>query len=141
MSFRTEKQMIIMQGVAGSGKSEIAKMFEEYLGALVCSNNDHMVDEEGNYCFDPSRLKEVADKCYHHAVMAVKQEFQFIVIDNTNCMYREAEQYIKLGMENGYRIQVVRTERSSSECISENIHNVPEHTILRRHSMMESLVR
>ncbi len=134
-----ERQMIIMQGVPGAGKTEVAKLLASSIGARIVSNNDHMVDTEGNYVFDPSRLQEVADKCFDDAENFVKEGWS-VIVDNTNIDYREAGSYIELAMNNGYRVQIIRCERSSVECVTENIHNVPDHTIFRRHSMMKSLV-
>lgn len=134
-----EKQMIIMQGVPGSGKTQIARLIASGINARVVSNNDFMVDENGEYEFDASRLEEVADRCYEAAEKFVEEGWS-VVVDNTNVNFQEAGSFIELGMNNGYRIQIVRTDRSFQECVSENIHNVPDHTIMRRHKMMQGLV-
>lgn len=134
-----ERQMIIMQGVPGAGKSEVARILALGIGAKIVSNNDHMVDEIGRYSFNPKRLEEVADKCYAEAVKHVSEGWS-VIVDNTNVDIREAGSFIELGLENGYRIQVIRCERSAGECVEENIHGVPEETIFRRHGMMKCLV-
>lgn len=134
-----ERQMIIMQGVPGAGKSEIARILALGIGAKIVSNNDYMVDNEGRYRFDPKRLEEVADKCYAEAKKNIEEGWS-VIVDNTNVDYREAGSFIELGLENGYRVQVVRCDRSAAECVEENIHNVPADTIFRRHGMMKCIV-
>lgn len=134
-----DRQLIVMQGVPGAGKSEVAKILALGIGAKIVSNNDYMVDNDGRYRFDPKRLEEVANKCYAEAKKNIEEGWS-VIVDNTNVDYREAGSFIELGLENGYRIQIVRCDRSAAECVEENIHGVPSDTIFRRHGMMKCLV-
>ena len=55
------KMLHIIRGIPGSGKSTMARKLAPN---AAFEADAYMVDQQGNYAFDPSRLGEVHQKCY-----------------------------------------------------------------------------
>ncbi|XP_023219346.1 neither inactivation nor afterpotential protein C-like [Centruroides sculpturatus] len=101
--FQKSKIMIILRGLPGSGKSYLANRIKEKYGkcCFVCSA-DHFFECNGEYNFDPSRLKEAHHICKQKSIQACKNGKQIIVIDNCNICIWEFKYYLSLADENGY---------------------------------------
>lgn len=134
-----EKQMILMQGVPGSGKSSIANMLANHINAMVVSNNDFMTDSAGNYVFNPHRLNECIEACQNAAEAHAEAGWNLIV-DNVNAEGFCVDYYMDLAARYNYRVMVIRTSRSSDECFNENIHGVPTNSIISMHSRLSDLL-
>lgn len=133
-----EKQMILMQGVPGSGKSCIASIIANHINAKIVSNNDYMV-RNNKYCFEPARLNECIEKCQKAAEDHARDGWN-IVVDNVNAEPFTVDFYFDLAERHNYRVMVIRTSRSSDECFNENIHSVPPQSIINMHSRMSELM-
>lgn len=133
-----EKQLILMQGVPGSGKSSIATIIANHINAKVVSNNDYMV-KNNKYCFEPARLNECIEKCQDAAERYAEEGWN-LIIDNVNAEPFTVDYYFDLAERHNYRVMVIRTSRSSNECFRENIHNVPPQSIINMHGRMSELM-
>jgi broad-specificity NMP kinase len=134
-----ERQMILMQGVPGSGKSSIAGILASHINAMVVSNNDYMVDDNNKYCFDPKMIPVSIEKCQNKAVEYVEAGWNLIV-DNVNAEGFTVDFYLELAEKYDYRVMVIRTSRSARECCGENIHRVPANSIFNMHSKLSELM-
>lgn len=93
------KEIIIMRGLPGSGKSFTARTF----GYPILSTDDFWgVD----YNFDSSKLAEAHEWNYSRA-LALIEKGESLVIDNTNVMAWEAKKYVVAAIEKGYNVRII----------------------------------
>jgi len=93
---------VIVRGVSGSGKSNLANVLSDYYNAEICSADDYfMVD--GVYKFDFSKIGAAHQYCYDKAEQMIK-DHQSVIIDNTNCTISEMKKYVQLAVAHDYII-------------------------------------
>lgn len=165
------KMLYILRGVPGSGKSFKAKELAGETGVIFSTDefwgtdpieyrkNWDQAAKEGNV---EKKLGEYHGKNYERAVVALKQGVSPIVIDNTNIVRKNFQNYVDAAKEHGYEVryaepdnseyphwQNVRSHISSKnqkelEKASEffhknNKHGVPQDAILRMLNQFEDL--
>lgn len=121
------QHLLIVRGLPGSGKSTLAKS----LGRMHFEADMFMVDEEGNYSYDHTRLKECHDKCFN-AVKAALEEGHDVVVANTFSRLWEMERYFKLPFPKN----VVVCEGKYG-----NVHNVPADKIAQIKSRWQKVFK
>lgn len=126
--------LYILRSVPGAGKTTLANS----LNAVVCSADDYMVNAEGQYEFNPSRLHYCHKSCYNKAEEAMKNQTERIVIANTNVRERDVNQYKKLGESYGYYVfsLVVENRHGNS-----NVHDVPAEKLLEMESTLKKSIK
>jgi predicted kinase len=113
------KNLIILRGLPGSGKST----FAEVIGGTICCADDFMVDKDGNYFFDNKKLKYCHQKCFEKAKKAIEENKWNVVIANTNIQQWEWKKYESIAKENDYKIFHIIVENRHG---SENVHGCPK---------------
>ncbi len=127
------RQVIVMRGLPGSGKSTFAaKMFPE---AIVCSSDEYFMIE-GKYCFDPSKLGLAHQDCWKEFNFALFMDKPLVVVDNTCITAAETAPYVLPAECYGYEVQIITIWVDPELAASRNIHGVPVETVL---SMAEQL--
>ena len=116
--------LYIIRGLPGAGKTTLAHK----LSPNVVEADDFMVNDDGEYEFDPSRLGEC-----HAACFAAVEDLFFmgaanVAVSNTFVSSWEYERYIKFCDEVGIMYQVISV---SGHPTWENTHGVPASTIQR----------
>lgn len=109
--------LYIVRGLPGSGKSTLAKKLvdaERHFEA----DTFHMVD--GEYRFDPSKIKDAHEWCKASVKEALTGSGP-VAVSNTFTRRWEYQPYIDLAKANGFAVQIV-------ECYGnwESVHSVPE---------------
>ncbi len=100
-----KKEMFILRGVPGCGKSTVA----ESLGGVICCADDFfMVD--GKYQFDAQLLGQAHKQCFDKCEEALKQNCERVVVANTNVRIEDVETYRNLGNQYGYTVFVLIVE-------------------------------
>ena len=117
-----EKNFYIVRGLPGSGKSTFAKS----LGGVHYEADMYFMDENSEYKFDGSKLKDAHNWCRHKVMEAMKDGEPTVVVSNTFTREWEMGAYMLLGEELGYRTFVVVVENRHG---GKNTHDVPEDTI------------
>jgi len=101
-----QKTVIINRGIPASGKSSFAKEIvagfkEKGLSALSCSADSYFI-VDGEYRFDPSKLREYHIKNQNRFKEALKNSTDLVICDNTNIEPWEANVYYEMAKEHDY---------------------------------------
>jgi predicted kinase len=125
-----EKLLIILRGIPGSGKSTFARMmWSDY---VICEADKYWYDEDGNYNFDPSKLKQAHEWCQSQVRKFMQdntlndQFYREIVVSNTSTTEKELQPYLDLANEFGYKVVSLIVENRHG---NSNVHNVPQETL------------
>jgi len=116
------KQILLLRGTPGSGKSTLAKMIVDN---DYCHKEADMffVDRDGNYKFEPSKIKDAHKWCQEEVEFLMKYKHSPIVVSNTFTQEWEMDAYYKLAEEYGYQVHSVVVENRHGGV---NTHGVPE---------------
>lgn len=117
--------LFIIRGVAGAGKSTLAKQISQWFGADHYEA-DMFFMRDGEYQFDPQQLPAAHKWCLEQ-VTAALETGRHVVVANTFCVDAHIQPYIH--MTPNHVIIQLNTSYGS-------IHNVPAHAITR---MQENL--
>lgn len=124
------KQLIIMRGLPGSGKSTFVKTYFKH--AAVCSADHFFTDNiTGEYRFDPSKLKQAHKACFDKFVNMVEAEHPLIVIDNTNSQLWEYQNYLVVTEAHSYSVATIELQCDVNTAFQRGIHGVPMDAIER----------
>jgi predicted kinase len=112
------KELFLLRGLPGSGKSTIAKSFED---ARHFEADMYHVGEDGVYRWKPENVKDAHEWCrrnVEHAMSFGKN----VVVSNTFTQEWEMEAYYKLAEQYGYRVHSMIVENRHGGV---NTHEVP----------------
>jgi tRNA uridine 5-carbamoylmethylation protein Kti12 len=138
------KKIVILRGISGSGKSTYGeKLVEEGTITLTVSADNYFTDDEGNYKFDPSKLKEAHGSCIRAFIETLHQSplvdfpIEQIIVDNTNTQLWEMSPYVALA--EAYRVpyEIVHVVCPVEVALERNVHDVPADTIRQQAERFE----
>jgi predicted kinase len=147
------KELVIMSGIPGSGKSSWHR--EAFPSAYVCSaDNYHLYPypeglPEGPiereypvftidgkrfvYKYIPEEAKFAHQQCFANFLKGIQNGEKTIIIDNTNITVSQYENYMFIAQMNGYQVCVVQFISDSRDalrmCMKRQTHRVPEEVI------------
>jgi predicted kinase len=119
-----EKELILLRGLPGSGKSTFARS----LGGMHMEADKYFM-YSGKYEFDASKLRDAHNWCQNAVRVGMETQGQKIVVSNTFTQENELEPYYKLAERYGYRVYSLIVENRHGESENTNTHNVPLETI------------
>ena len=124
------KVLVILRGLPGSGKSTFAgTMWNDY---AICEADKFFYDKEGNYNFDPSKLKQAHEWCRQEVEIKMQdnqnnpQYYPEIVVSNTFTQEWEMQPYFDLAKKYDYKIFSVIVENRHG---NKSVHDVPDDTL------------
>jgi predicted kinase len=130
-----EKQVIIMRGLPGSGKSTKAR---SHGGVIVSADDFFMQGDE--YVYDRSKIGEAHDESKRKFLEAIKAGEPLVVVDNTNTQPWEYADYERWAGEHGYEVTIdeVKTDLTPEELAQRTVHGVPAEIIQKMKDRMEA---
>jgi predicted kinase len=121
---------VLLRGLPGSGKSSFAKhMWSDF---VICEADQFFYDSEGNYNFDPSKLKDAHKYCRDKVETFMSdneknsQFYSEIVVSNTFTREWEMDEYFKLAKKYNYQVVSLIVENRHG---NKNVHGVPDSKI------------
>ncbi len=119
--------LILLRGIPGSGKSTLGEAIL-YSPSSTNTNNvlsadDFFIDENGNYNFNPEKIKEAHNQCQLKCAERMKLQLSKIVVANTFTQDWEMTPYFDMAERYKYRIHTIIVENRHN---GKNIHGVPE---------------
>jgi len=119
--------LFLVRGLPGSGKSTFAThIWNEY---AVCEADKFFYDKEGNYNFDPSKIKDAHAWCKNEVETRMidhqnnEQYYPEIAVSNTFTQEWEMKDYFDLAEKYGYKVVSLIVENRHG---GKNVHGVPE---------------
>lgn len=110
------KELFLLRGLPGAGKSTLAKM--------ICSQHveaDMFFIQDGEYKFDASKLKQAHAWCQDKTEVWMRNGYN-VVVSNTFTQEWEMEAYYKLAKKYGYQVHSLVVENRHGGI---NEHGVP----------------
>jgi predicted kinase len=118
-----EKILFLIRGVPGSGKSTFAKTLIGEKDYCHKEADMYFVDREGNYKFEPSKIKAAHEWCQEEIEFLMKYEHSRIAVSNTFTQEWEMEPYYELAKKYGYSVFSIIVENRHGGV---NAHGVPD---------------
>ena len=118
--------LILLRGLPGSGKSTLGNVILQLPNnnpQEVLSADDFFVNNEGEYIFDGTKLKEAHNYCQFRCSERMRQQIVRIVVANTFTEDWEMKPYFDMAERYNYRVHTLIVENRHE---SENVHEVPE---------------
>ena len=132
------KVLTLVRGLPGSGKSTFANWIWAHY-AVFEADKYFMVD--GEYKFDPSKLKEAHAWCLNEVKSRMEENkesqgryYPEITVSNTFTQEWEMQSYIDLANQYGYTIFTIVVENRHG---NSSVHDVPEETIKKMKDRFE----
>jgi predicted kinase len=123
----TYGNIILLRGLPGSGKTELAALLSEDGKYPVYSVDSYFTDPAtGEYHFNYLENHIAYSTCEQSARAALARGDEKIFIDNTFTLEWELEPYIRMASEFGYRIHIVTVENRHG---GSNVHGVTDEQI------------
>lgn len=118
--------LILVRGLPGSGKSTLSNIILKWPSTGkpdVLSADDFFMNENGDYLFNGSKLKEAHHDCQNRCALKMRNGVDRIVVANTFTEEWEMEPYFEIAKMYNYRVHTIVVENRHK---SQNIHNVPK---------------
>jgi len=144
----SNKKLVIMRGVPGSGKSTTVEEILDSHDGLdhyfidVWSADDYFVRPDGVYDFSFKTLKNAHAWCREGVKASMSVGTHLVIVDNTNTRKWEYQVYLDMAEKYGYEVEEVIVGEFSEEALKlyaeRNVHGVPLESIKK---MMERFER
>jgi predicted kinase len=129
--------LILLRGLPGSGKSTLGNVILQLPNnnpQEVLSADDFFVNNEGEYFFDGTKLKEAHNYCQFRCSERMRQQIVRIVVANTFTEDWEMKPYFDMAERYNYRVHTIIVENRHG---GENIHGVPENKLQKMKDRFE----
>lgn len=117
------KQLIILRGVSGAGKSTVAEIISEGYWP-ICEADQYHYTESGVYDWKPENVGKAHAWCQSIVRDAMASNIKKIIVSNTSTTEKELKPYLTLAEEFGYQVISLVVENRHG---NDSIHEVPQH--------------
>lgn len=117
------KNLYIIRGLPGSGKSTFAKTLADAINAVHFEEDMYLTERDGTYFWSEERFNRAICVCHNETHKAMRMGRLNIVVSN---VFEDAEQlkvYQNFADEFGYRVTYLIAENRRGGV---NVHNVPQ---------------
>lgn len=128
------KQVIILRGISGSGKSTHGRRLAGDRGVICSADDFFMVD--GEYKFDFGKLQDAHSACFRKFLAALEAGTETVIVDNTNTQAWEISPYKLAGESFGYSVKIVEVKCDPEVAAARNTHGVPREGVLKMAARM-----
>ena len=116
--------LYIIRGVPGSGKTTLAgKMAEFGMIQDYFEADMWMIDNNGDYCFNPRKLSDCHDECFLAAFKSL-HDGNDVAVSNTFTRKWEMQKYIDRAKVDGHYVTVIVCQGDF-----QNTHGVPDEKV------------
>lgn len=141
------KQVFILRGLPGSGKSHYAQRLVDDLLAgkssdyLICATDDYFY-HQGEYQFDIQKLNQYHNLNLARFIKALAEQISLVIVDNTNIRKWEFIAYVEAANALGYQVKEVVVGEIKDKAMQHlyaqrNRHNVALRTIAKMAQQFE----
>jgi predicted ABC-type ATPase len=132
--------VLVMQGVSGSGKSTISRMFSQKFvetygpGACEVVSADDYFRRDGEYKFDQSKLGAAHNECFRKfmRLLTGPNSIRCLIVDNTNCSAAECAPYMQAASAFGWEPQVCRVVADWTMAAQRNGGRAPASSVMQQ---------
>lgn len=122
---QTKPTLYLIRGLPGSGGSTFAGIIAMNIGASYFEADQWMLDDLGEYKFDPSKLAFAHNECQVNTKMVLNTGYD-VVVSNTSTTEKEVQVYSDIAKEVGANFVSLIVENRHGNA---SIHGVPERTM------------
>ncbi len=142
------KQVFILRGLPGSGKSYYAQNLADEMvqGAqsqyVICATDDYFYNADGVYHFDKFKLSEYHNLNLARFINSLAENIPLVIVDNTNIKKWEFIAYAQAAHALGYQVKEVIVGEVKDKSLQHlyakrNEHKVPLKMISKMAYMFE----
>lgn len=145
----SDKKLIIMRGPSGAGKSFTVRgllphgdfdsipLYEGADSPIVCSADEFFMNSKTReFDFDPTKLSEAHQWCFHRFLRRMLDDSKLIIVDNTNIHWWEFGNYVWAAAMHGYKIEIHAilpyTVKGLKICVDRQRHQVPMESVAKQ---------
>lgn len=137
------KQVKVMRGIQGSGKSTYAKMLRQRAHEagelpLIVSADDYFTSS-GSYQFDVRKLGEAHAWCMRTFLLALQDGMSPVIVDNTNINIEDLSPYVAVGQALGYDVEIIQVNTPPEVAAGRNVHGVGESHVHSLHKRLQQV--
>ncbi len=121
MSNGSEREIVLIRGIPGSGKTTIAK--KTYPQHVLCEADQFFYDDNGNYHYDVAKIRDAHSWC-QTAVKEAMNKNNNVVVSNTFIRLWEMKPYAVMAKSHGYKINIIEATGTFK-----NIHGVSDEKV------------
>ena len=116
------KSLFLLRGLPGAGKSTLAKS----IGGSHVEADMYFLNEQGDYNFDPAKLKDAHNWCRETAETAMKRGADKVIVSNTFTMEWEMDAYYEVAEKYSFTVFSLIVENRHG---GKNVHSCPEEKV------------
>jgi predicted kinase len=107
------RQVIILRGVPGAGKSTLARQIISEASAkgekaAAFSSDDYFTTVTGEYLFDTKQLPQAHAECFRRFLEYLLRGEGIAIVDTTNTRIFEMSPYILAAQAYGFEVKIIR---------------------------------